>query len=175
MFPVPSPVHRSQTQIPLRLLQQRTLSLQVLQSFTRYCETGSPSGSPMLSAIVWTYGSGCQRVRLADNGAEDADEAVGPYYHTEDESAVVRCLSSARSTKSFLHWPWSRRDLRRTSLPSSILVIVSLGASSRFLVDRLSRSTLGLWIGKRSARGHQQIAKSERIVLSSTSTARRSA
>ena len=88
-------------------------------------------------------------------------------------SSVVRCLRGRR--RACRQWPWGRRDLRWTSLPSSILVIVSLGASSRFLVDRLSRSTLGLWIGKRSARGHQQIAKSERIVLSSTSTARRSA
>ena len=61
---------------------------------------------------------------------QDASDALEPYCHAEGESAVVRRLSSARSTKSFLHWPRSRRDLRRTSLPGSILVVVSLGASS---------------------------------------------
>ena len=52
-------------------------------------------------------------------------------------SSVVRCLRGRR--RACRQWPWGRRDLRWTSLPSSILVIVSLGASSRFLGDRLSR------------------------------------
>ena len=190
-------------------------------------------------------GGGSQRVRLADDDAEDAGAALGPWYAQWErgEFAVVPAVdeelpicgvpeicdqrpspispllssssvlrhsrsavpptSSAGSTtgqhplligihrcgperhpitgRSVLEsrghpwtaclsasgWDVSTTDLGfgDASLPSSVPISTSPSAGS----------TLGLWIGKRSTRGYQRTAQSDHIVLSSTSTARRSA
>ena len=83
----------------------------------------------------------CLRIPLADDDAEDAGAALRPYgvEGERGQSAVLRPPSSARSTKSFE--TLALRSLRSATdvPPDSTIVVVSLGALSRFSVDRLSR------------------------------------